>query len=141
MFTFRAFASIPARLFRRVVDGVLAATIFAFFLLFALQFLHSPWLLHFTWVAGLKRAEDSFLAETGSWISLDWPAETGFSFIPLGMALLAWLVKIGVDGLFLKAPAVFLLPPLGASQPDEPAGSSTRAEPHTAHSRQPARNS
>lgn len=140
MLTFRAFASIPARLFRWVVDAMLVATILAFVLLFALQFAHSPWLLHFTVVAGVKRAGESFLAETGPWISQDWPVETGFSFIPLGLALLAWLVKIGVDGLFLEAPALFL-PPLGASEPGITAGNSARAEPHAAHSRQPARNS
>ena len=137
----RVLASVPPRMFRWVVDGVFVATIFAFVLLFALQFTHSPWLLHFTWVAGLKRAGDLLLAETGSWISLDWPIETGFSFIPLGMALLVWLGKIGIDELFLKAPAVFL-PPCEAPRPDEAAGSSTRTRlsPHAAHSGRPAGN-
>jgi len=128
-------------MFRWAVDAVLVATIFAFVLLFALQFTHSPKLLHFAWIAGLKRAGDLLLAEIGSRIRLDWPVDTGFSFIPLGMALLAWLVKIGVDGLFLQAPAVFLWP-CRAPQPTETAGGSTRTrlDSRAAHSGRPARN-
>lgn len=137
----RGLASVPPRMFRWAVDTVLVALIVAFILLFALQFTHSPRLLHFAWVSALKRAGDFLLAEIGSWIRLDWPVDTGFSFIPLGMALLAWLVKIGVDGLFLKAPAMFLRP-CRAPQPAATAGSSTRTrmDSSAAHAGRPARN-
>jgi hypothetical protein len=136
-----ALASFPPRIFRWAVDGILLATIFAFVLLFALQFTHSPRLLHFAWAAGLNRAGDLLLAETSSWIRLDWPVDTGFSFIPLGMALFVWLVKIGIDGLFLKAWGVFLRPSR-APQPVEAAGNSTygRTNARPAHSSRPARN-
>ena len=128
-------------MFRWAVDASLLVVIFAFTLIFALQFSHAPGLLHFAWVTGLKRAGDLLLAEISSWIRLDWPVDTGFSFIPLGMALFVWLVKIGMDGLFLKAPAVFL-PPCEAPRPDEPAGSSTRTrlDSRVAHPGRPARN-
>ena len=118
----RALASFPPRIFRWAVDTTLVASIVAFALLFILQFTHSPKLLHFIWVAELKSAGDPLVAKIDSWVGPGWPVDTGFSFIPLAMAFLMWLVKIGVDAIFLKVHAVF-------SRPCRPSLSPRRGRP------------
>lgn len=121
----RALASYPPRIFRWVVDAALAAAIAAFALLFILQFTHSPKLLHLSWIARLKQVGDPLIAEVRSWTGLDWPVDTGFSFIPLAMAFLIWWVKIGMDGLFLKAGMALSRPPRTSLEPAA-GGNSTR---------------
>jgi len=100
-------ASFPFQVLHWILDMILLAAILAFVILFALQFTHSPKLLHLGWVSELKKVGDPALAEISSWVRMDWPADTGFSFIPIGMAFFTWLVKIGVDGIFLKGNSVF----------------------------------
>ncbi len=100
-------ASFPFRVLCWVIDMFLLAALFGFVILFILQFIHSPKLLHFSAVAALKRVGNPVLAEISSWVGMDWPAKLDFSFIPIVMAFLTWLVKIVVDGIFLKGGGLF----------------------------------
>ncbi len=99
--------SFPFRVLCWIIDMFLLAALFGFVILFIIQFTHSPKLLHWGWIVGLKRLGDPVLAEISSWVRMDWPAGTGFSFIPIVMAFFTWLVKIVVDGIFLKSSSAF----------------------------------
>ncbi|HUZ47137.1 MAG TPA: hypothetical protein VMW54_10925 [Terriglobia bacterium] len=100
-------ASFPFRVLCWLIDMFLLAALFGFVILFILQFTHSPKLLHWGWIVGLKRVGDPVLAEISSWVRMDWPADMGFSFIPIVMAFFTWLVNIAVDGIFLKGSSIF----------------------------------
>lgn len=92
-----------ARILQGTADLVLDLAILSFACLFLLQFFHSPKLNHLSLVADLKRAGNPVIAELASWIQADWPVRTGFSFVPVGLVFFTWLVKIVIDGIFLKA--------------------------------------
>ena len=91
------------RIGQAAADIAFVAAMFSLLCLFCLQFFHSPRLNHLSAVVELKKAWNPILTGLGSLIQTDWPVYTGFSFIPLGMVFFVWLVKIGIDGIFLSA--------------------------------------
>jgi class 3 adenylate cyclase/tRNA A-37 threonylcarbamoyl transferase component Bud32 len=82
----------------------LALVIFGLLVLFGLQFrAHPPKVDTLMPIIELHRLGDPFLAEVGSWAGVVWPPPPlTWGFLPLVVALLVWLVKVGVDSGFQK---------------------------------------
>ncbi len=97
----RSAATLPLRILHWAVDLAFIAAIVGFVALFGLQFPHSARLNDLTWIQQLHRFGDPIIAGPAAWVGLSWPVAKGFSFLPLGAAFLSWLVKIGVDAIFL----------------------------------------
>jgi class 3 adenylate cyclase len=97
----RSKVTLPLRILHWAVDAAFIVAITSFIILFGLQFPHSPRLAGLSWIQELHRYGDPIIAWPASWVRLEWPPATGFSFLPLGVAFAFWLVKLGVDGIFL----------------------------------------
>ncbi len=94
-------ASLPLRMIQWAVDLALMAAIAGYIVLFVLQFVPSSPIQHAQWVRLLHDFEDPGIAIPAAWVGLRWPPVSGFSLLPLGGAFVVWLIKIGVDALFL----------------------------------------
>jgi class 3 adenylate cyclase len=94
-------SSLPLRVIQWVVDIAFIVAIVGYIVLFALQFIPSSPLKGSEWVERLHNLEDPTLAIPAGWFGLRWPLVSGFSFLPLGGALVVWLVKIAVDAFFI----------------------------------------
>ncbi len=97
------FISVPFRLAQWIVDIFFIVAIAGYVLLFALQFVSSSPINHAGWVRVIHEYEDPGIAIPARWVGLRWPPRVGFSFLPLGGALVVWLIKIAVDALFLAS--------------------------------------
>ncbi len=84
---------------QRLIGWSLMLVIFAFLVMFGLQFPHSPKVDEFGFIISLKDWANPLIAEVGSWVDAPWPAKS-LSFIPLVMAFTIWLGKLGVDATF-----------------------------------------
>lgn len=84
---------------RRIIGVGLIGTIVGFLTLFGLQFRHSEKLDRLLPVQWLHRLADPVLAEVLSWLDRPWPTPSP-SFIPVGLALVAWMTKLAADALF-----------------------------------------
>ena len=119
--TARTIALTPLKVARGVTDIVLIAAIVGFLVLFGLQVQHSPKVDEFWVIVQLRKYGDRLVAGVGSWLKLTWPPQTdSWSFLPLGVALLTWVIKIAMDAVFNRGHRMLakLLPaakPAGAS--------------------------
>lgn len=112
--TARTLTLTPVTFLRRIVDTVFIVAIIGFLVLFGLQFPHSA-KLDALWVTlQLHQYLDPLITALGELFKWTWPAPPDSrSFLPIGVALLAWVIKIAVDAVFLRSHGLLakLLPP------------------------------
>jgi class 3 adenylate cyclase len=106
-FTGRSAVLLAIRSIQRSADIVLIAAIIAPLVLFGLQFPHSSKLDDFRLIGILHRVGDPVTAQIGSWFRIAWPSHSSKSLLPLGVAFVFWLVKIGVDAILLRSYRLF----------------------------------
>jgi len=111
----------PVALLQRIVDIVLVVSIIGFLLLFGLQFSHSS-KLDVLWVTlQLHHYLDPVVTAIGGLFNWTWPPRSDSkSFLPIGVALLTWVVKIAADAVLQRGHRLMakLLPvpqPIGAA--------------------------
>jgi class 3 adenylate cyclase len=101
--TARTLALAPVTVIRRLIDLVLAVGIVGFLVLFGLQFPHSSKLDGLWVILQVKQYGNPLVKEVGRLFKLAWPPQPDSrSFLPIGVAFLAWGIKMAVDAVFLR---------------------------------------
>lgn len=100
--TARSISLFSVSAIQRIIGIALIAAIVGFLILFGLQFPHSSKLDALWPVLRLRQHGDPVIAGAGSWFNLAWPSSS-WSFLPLGLAFAAWIVKIVVDAILLRS--------------------------------------
>jgi len=101
-FSGRSTVLLSIRWIQRLADFALMAAIATPLVLFGLQFPHSEKLDKLRLVASLHRFGDPVIAEVGSLFRIAWPPASSKSLLPLFVAFVIWLIKIGVDEILLQ---------------------------------------
>ncbi len=96
----RSIIQLAIRAIQRPVGWALILVGVCFLILFGLQFHHSPRLDELFLIQQVHRWGDPVVAECASWIEKEWPSES-LSFFPLLLGLVTWVVKLGVDAVFM----------------------------------------
>ena len=99
--TARELALTPLTVIRRVTDIVLTVAILGFLVLFGLQFQHASKLDEVWVILQLRHYGNPLVAGAGAWFKWAWPPPPdNWSFLPIGVALLTWGIKIAADAVF-----------------------------------------
>jgi class 3 adenylate cyclase len=102
--TARSLALTPVAVIRRIIDFALAVAIVGFLVLFGLQFPHSSKLDMLWLTVRLHEYGDPAVTAIGAPFKWAWPPPADSrSLLPIGVALLTWVVKIAVDAVFLRS--------------------------------------
>ncbi len=99
--TARSAVLFSVRATQRVFDVGLTAAIAAVFILFGLQFPHSPRVDELWPIVQLRRLGDPVIAGAGSWLDISWPSQST-SYLPIGLAFGVWILKIILDAILLR---------------------------------------
>lgn len=91
---------VPLNAIHRAVDWGFLAAIGVLLALFSLQFPHSPEWDRLWLVLQVRELGDPIVARVALWANLGWPSSS-MSYLPLGLALVAWISKSTVDAFFL----------------------------------------